>query len=148
MLATLTAQNVADYFLSLVDEDCGDGISNLKLQKLLYYAQGFHLAIYGKPLFNDPIEAWRYGPVVASVYHRYKNDNQPLPKPENIDLSLYDNPTTQLLGNVFEVYGQFSSWKLAALTHEESPWKDTPQNSIISHEAMQKYFSEELLENG
>ncbi|MDD5327181.1 MAG: DUF4065 domain-containing protein [Phycisphaerae bacterium] len=137
----LTAQQIADYFLSLVDEDCGDSLSNLKLQKLLYYAQGFHLAMYGEPLFDDPIEAWRYGPVVVDIYHNYKaNDNKPLPVPENIDLSLYSKKVKHLLNDVYEIYGQFSALKLANLTHEEAPWKSTDLNSIISHEEMEKYF--------
>ncbi len=50
----LTAFQIADYFLTLVDDEAGDGLSNLKLQKLVYYAQGFHLALTGKPLFGAP----------------------------------------------------------------------------------------------
>ena len=45
----------------------GELVSNLKLQKLLYYVQGFHLAVFGEPLFEEEIEAWMYGPVVPSV---------------------------------------------------------------------------------
>src|SRR5450631_518283 len=59
----LTARAVADYFLSLVDEEAGDSLSNLKLQKLVYYAQGFSLALTGKRLFDEAIEAWEHGPV-------------------------------------------------------------------------------------
>lgn len=47
-------------------------ISNLKLQKLLYYMQGFHLAYFDTPLFDDDIEAWMYGPVVPCVYNHFK----------------------------------------------------------------------------
>ena len=67
----LNCDDVAKYFLSLSDDSSGDYISNLKLQKLLYYAQGFHLAIFNKPLFNEPIEAWAHGPVVGSSYRKY-----------------------------------------------------------------------------
>jgi uncharacterized phage-associated protein len=52
------------HFLKLSQPDIGDVISNLKLQKLLYYAQGFYLAIYGKALFEEDIVAWEHGPVV------------------------------------------------------------------------------------
>ncbi len=54
----LTCFDVADYFLSRCDEDSGDAISNLKLQKLVYYAQGFSLALLGEPLFQNKMEAW------------------------------------------------------------------------------------------
>ena len=67
-----SAVDVARYFLAQSDDDAGDIISNLKLQKLLYYAQGVTLALTGKPLFSDPIEAWQHGPVVPSVYRLYK----------------------------------------------------------------------------
>lgn len=71
-----TALEVANWFLNYNDEkmysDGADYISNLKLQKLLYYAQGTFLAITNSPLFGDAIEAWMHGPVVPSVYHAYK----------------------------------------------------------------------------
>ena len=55
------------------NNESGDLMSNMKLQKMLYYQQGFHLAYFGTPLFDEDIEAWMYGPVVPSVYSHYKN---------------------------------------------------------------------------
>ncbi|HSX79064.1 MAG TPA: type II toxin-antitoxin system antitoxin SocA domain-containing protein, partial [Candidatus Saccharimonadia bacterium] len=60
----LDCYDVAQYFLAKADEDAGDLMSNLKLQKLVYYAQGFALALLDKPLFPQCIEAWIHGPVV------------------------------------------------------------------------------------
>ena len=57
----LSAHEIAKYFVSLVDEEAGDSISNLKLQKLLYYAQGFSLAFFDRPLFSESIKAWASG---------------------------------------------------------------------------------------
>jgi uncharacterized phage-associated protein len=71
-VATMKAQDVAEYFLTLVDDEAGDSLSNLKLQKLVYYAQGFHLALTEKPLFDEAIEAWEHGPVVPGLYHKLK----------------------------------------------------------------------------
>jgi len=69
----VSAHVIADVFLNLSRPDPGDTISNLKLQKLLYYAQGLHLAIYrGAPLFEEQLLAWNYGPVVECVYSRFK----------------------------------------------------------------------------
>ena len=68
----MSAQQVADYFLASADEE--ELVTNMKLQKLLYYAQGFHLAVHGEPLFHDPIVAWSHGPVVPEVYHRFKHN--------------------------------------------------------------------------
>ncbi|MGA8142178.1 MAG: type II toxin-antitoxin system antitoxin SocA domain-containing protein, partial [Desulfobaccales bacterium] len=69
----ISCVDVAKYFLSLTDEESGELISNLKLQKLVYYAQGFHLVFYDTPLFSERIEAWTYGPVVPDLYHEYKS---------------------------------------------------------------------------
>ena len=49
---------------SATDYDGGELMSNMKLQKMLYYQQGYHLAAFGTPLFDEDIEAWMYGPVV------------------------------------------------------------------------------------
>ena len=65
----LSCHDVAQYFLAQMDEDAGDLISNLKLQKLVYYAQGFALALHGRPLFRERVEAWTHGaPVVPELY--------------------------------------------------------------------------------
>ncbi|BAZ81967.1 MAG: Panacea domain-containing protein [Sphaerospermopsis kisseleviana] len=143
----LSCHDVAKYFLSQADEDAGDLISNLKLQKLLYYAQGFHLALYNEPLFPEPVEAWIHGPVVPEVYHEYKNfASSAIPIPEDIDFSIYDEKTVDLLDEVYSVYGQFSAWKLRNMTHNEEPWKDTDVSDVITHECLKKYFKTQLLD--
>ena len=71
MLKEFKAQNIADHFLAVANE-CGSFISNLKLQKLLYYAQAWHLAIYDTRLFPERFQAWVHGPVIPEIYHRYK----------------------------------------------------------------------------
>lgn len=140
----LTGFNVAEYFLAQADDEAGDLISNLKLQKLLYYAQGFFLAVYDEPLFNDTIEAWTHGPVVPSVYHTFKNyGSGGIGPPQNIDFSLYDDRTAALLDEVYAVYGQYSAWKLRNMTHEEPPWKNYV-GSVIPHSALKEYFKTQL----
>jgi len=99
------------------------------------------LAIHSKPLFTENIEAWTYGPVCPELYHKYKNyDSKALPIPDSIDFSKYNADTKDLLDEVYEVYGQYSAWKLMNLTHEEPPWRNTKQGAIISHDAMETYF--------
>lgn len=146
-MARPTCFDVADYFLSLVDEDTGDSISNLKLQKLLYYAQGFSLAIFGKPLFGDTIEAWELGPVVPAVYRKYKECGaNPIPPPSNLDISNFDEETINLLNEVYAIYGQYSAWKLSQMTHLEPPWKRAAikTDKIITHESLKEYFRTQL----
>jgi uncharacterized phage-associated protein len=136
----MPAREVAKYFVSLVDEEAGDSISNLKLQKLLYYAQGANLALYDAPLFPEPIEAWTHGPVVPDVYHRYKqHGGEPIPV-EQVDLDAYNEQVREVLDEVNEVFGQFSALKLRAMTHNEPPWIQTPQGETIPLDLMKEFF--------
>ncbi|MBQ3450856.1 MAG: SocA family protein [Selenomonadaceae bacterium] len=145
-----TADNVARWFLSrnalkaLSGET--DFISNLKLQKLLYYAQGIYLALYDEPLFEAPIEAWQYGPVVEAVYQKYKDNGadgiKNFKNPEE-NFSETEESTLQFVQNAF---GQFSAWKLSDMTHEESPWKNTPRNETIPLVKIQSYFKDNYIE--
>lgn len=141
-----TAHNVAKYFLALSEPEEGDSVSNLKLQKLLYYAQGFHLALCDKPLFAEPIQAWEHGPVVPVVYHEYK-ENGYLGIPVPLDFNpeeVLTKDERELLDEVWNVYGQFSAWKLRNMTHEEPPWCETPSGATITHEALRSYFKTQV----
>ena len=142
----LSAHDVAKYFVALVDEDAGDSISNLKLQKLLYYAQGFHLALHGKPLFHEKIKAWDHGPVVPQVYHMYKEHGANAIPKEEIDPHIYTKEVRELLDEVYSVYGQFSAGKLRSMTHNEPPWRDTPSGEAISHDALRQFFKTLLID--
>lgn len=143
-----TALDIAHYFLSLVKEEEGDAMTNLKLQKLLYYAQGFSLALYDEPLFEDQIEAWQHGPVCVAIYHQFKGYGSNAIPPVQVDLRKYDGRTQDLLNEVNRIFGQFSAWKLRNMTHEEPPWMDAYEmpNDTITHEAMSKYFKTQVVE--
>ena len=141
-----TALDVANYFLNLADngEESGELLSNLKTQKLVYYAQGFSLAILDEPLFEDSIEAWTHGPVVPNLYQEFKGyGSGPIPAPEDFDASEhFSGEQIELLNEVMDVYGQFSAWKLRNLTHEESPWKNNAATaSRITEEELKEFFS-------
>lgn len=139
----VTARQVADFFLSKADDDAGDLISNLKLQKLLYYAQGFYLALNDKPLFEEEIYAWTHGPVVPSIYDEFKEHGQAgIPKPA--ESPTFDEETVGLLDEVYTVFGQFSAWKLRNMTHEEPPWKRTKSGQVISKDALREYFKTQV----
>ncbi|MCH7713770.1 MAG: DUF4065 domain-containing protein [Chloroflexi bacterium] len=137
----LRAEDVARYFLANQDAEHGGSISNLKVQKLCYYAQGIALALLGKPLFLDDIVHWEHGPVVPTVYHNYQSHRgAAIPAPEDLDLTLYDRETQGLLDKVHRVYGQDSAWDLREKTQEEPPWINTPDGAAITHQKMRIYF--------
>jgi uncharacterized phage-associated protein len=139
----MTAREIANYFLTLQDEDGGD-ISNLKLQKLLYYAQGLHLASYGMPLFSEGIYAWQHGPVVPDIYQEFKQfGSGAIPRPKDFDDAIYQDEVKEFLNEVYEVFGQFSAWKLRNMTHEEAPYKEVASwQGKIRHEAMREHFEQ------
>jgi uncharacterized phage-associated protein len=137
----ISAQNVADYFLAQMSDDCGDTISNLKLQKLLYYAQGVNLAFHDTPLFRDRIRAWDHGPVIPSIYHKYKEyGDGAIPKPNNVNFAVFTKKDRTVMDEVWKVFGQFSAWKLRNMTHAEPPWKNTERDAVIPRAAMREYF--------
>ncbi|MBO9522132.1 MAG: SocA family protein [Nocardioidaceae bacterium] len=147
---THTARDIANWFLAWADELEGDdaGLTNLKLQKLLYYAQGHYLARSGTALFADPIEAWAHGPVVKSEYHRLKLygngaidvDNA---IPEDFDWDTFRDVEDHLI-RVWNSYGKYAAWALREKTHREAPWLDAfiagERNIVIPQDALRTYF--------
>ncbi len=120
-------------------------ICNMKLQKMLYYMQGFHLAYFDSPLFNEDIEAWMYGPVVPSVYEHFKSyGNSGIPYDKDVIMLSKEEET--LFNEVYRVYGDYSAIGLMNLTHSETPWKSVPTGvgSIIDKEIMKSYFKKRL----
>jgi uncharacterized phage-associated protein len=138
---------VAKYFLlkqRSLDDESSD-LSNLKLQKLVYYAQGLYLGIYGQPLFADDLEAWPHGPVVPALYHEYKGyGNAPIPPPDDFEMAEVPQETRSFLDRVYGYYGQYSAWRLREMSHIEAPWKDSFERgsgSTIEKDAMKAYFA-------
>ena len=119
-----SVHDVANYILHKGSQVEGVGnITNLKLQKLVYYVQGFHTVMLEKPAFDERMEAWLHGPVVPDLYHRVKAfGNSPISVPEDFDEATIDEQSAELIDEVLSVYGSFSAWQLRNLTHEETPW--------------------------
>jgi len=124
----------------------GDLMSNMKLQKMLYYQQGFHLAYFGTPLFDEEIEAWMYGPVIPSVYDHFKNNGrQGIDPGEGQEVPLESKEET-LFNEVYKVYGAYGATGLMEMTHRETPWKATPTGvgNIIRKNLMESFFKKRL----
>ena len=123
----------------IADED--DVVSNLKLQKLCYYAQGFCLAERGSPLFAERLERWQHGPVVRGLYHAFKQyDHNPIPRPASIRMSTYPEAALELMDRVYAEYGRYDAWALRNMTHREAPWAESPPSGVISKPRLRKYF--------
>jgi uncharacterized phage-associated protein len=144
-----SARTIAKWFVAWADADeDGDGnLTNLKLQKLLYYAQGHRLAQTGASLFEDQIQAWKHGPVVKTVYQEWRSEKAGelhLTDDDLFEFDEVDTVTTGLLIDVWERYGSLAAWVLRDLTHSEPPWRDSYEpdvnDIVISPEVMKRYF--------
>lgn len=146
---SINALDVANYLLWAEDRlEGSEGITPLKLQKLVYYCQGFHLAMFDQLLFPEKIEAWLHGPVVPELYHYFKESKDSIvPTPSHLENNGLTEPQIELLDDVLETYGQFSAWRLRNMTHEEAPWKNAYKqgcNNEISIDDMKAYFHTQL----
>lgn len=115
-------------------------ITNLKLQKLLYYVQGISLCMFGRKAFPEKIMAWSYGPVVNEVYQKYKdkhyNEIKVLKRSKGVSSGL-----EWVINEVVSTYGKMDANNLIVFTHEESPWKETCINKEIDVDSIIKYFN-------
>ena len=126
------------------------GFTHMKLQKLLYYMQGFHLAKVELPLFSEPVEAWEHGPVIREVWHVFKDsgaDDLPVSKyaMENpFDKKYFDSFQTALMSWVYQARGSLSAAELRRRTHKEIPWRNTYRPGYgreIPLRRLQRFFS-------
>lgn len=150
-----SAHCVGDYFLLQTDQNSGDAITNLKLQKLCYYAQAWHVTLMDRPLFSERIKAWAHGPVVPDLYHRFKKYRWDAIDPSDVRTDPYEDMHSddlQFLAQIWAQYGPMSGKQLEYLTHSEEPWKlaygDRPMGSAceneITLEAMKAYYGRQL----
>lgn len=144
------AYNVLDIANKLLchaaTSEVGELLSNMKLQKMLYYQQGFHLAYFDEPLFDEDIEAWMYGPVVPKIYDVFmKYGNKGIEPLDAEEIRLNDDEEI-LFDEVCHVYGAYSASGLMNLTHKESPWATTPtgKGNVITREKMSSFFKTRL----
>ncbi|MHC1745179.1 MAG: Panacea domain-containing protein [Syntrophobacteraceae bacterium] len=146
-----TPEQIADWFLCNIDRDAGDSITHLKLQKLVYYAQAWSLALFDRALFEEDFEAWVHGPVLYSLYQRYSTFAwQALPEPA--ECPQLDEQTEDLLKDILEIYSPLPAKRIEALTHSELPWKeargnlppDARSSAKIKKETMKKHYAEIL----
>ena len=137
LLMIVSAHDVAAELRRRVPE-----IGVLKLHKLLYYAQGWHLAWGGEPLFGERIRAWASGPVVADLWGDEKHGRS---RPEPHALS---GDQLATIDYIVERYGRYSGKDLVRMTHLEDPWRDASENEDlgavfdpeIAHEALRAWF--------
>ena len=151
-MTTISAIDTAKLTLALLknnDDEIIEYTSRLKLLKLLYYIQGYHLAMFNTPLFNDKIEAWLHGPVVPSVYQWAKNLTDEKLQDEAMNdeqmgaLNLHPRQT-ELISEVLNIYNKYSAYGLRDKTHTEMPWLsvyEQGKNNEITQDSLKNFFT-------
>ncbi|MGL6341495.1 MAG: Panacea domain-containing protein [Waterburya sp.] len=116
--------DIASYFIVKAYEDGIEAeMTNMKVQKLLYYSQSLYLALYDEPLFDEEIQAWRYGPVCPRAYRFYSDfEAKQLPIPNQEELSQIPDDQKDVLAEVWEYFGGYHAYRLSDMTHFEFPW--------------------------
>jgi uncharacterized phage-associated protein len=159
-----SAKAVANEFLKLAKVEHRT-LTPMQLLKLVYLAHGWYLAVTGRPLLDERVQAWRFGPVVPSVYHEFKKyGNGPIQEPARTTRIVSNDGGVKLVLTPFELegddvalakkvikevwdkYKHLSAVQLSNLTHlPDSPWSQTLNREIkgtpIQDAVIQQYFS-------
>lgn len=156
------AKQIATEFIQLARED-GKKLTPMQLQKLVYFAYGWYLAITGERLIDERVGAWKWGPVIPSLYNAFREyGSDPI---GDVPGELYfdgaelkvrkfplisndsrrDDAARSVIRRVWEIYGGYSASTLSSMTHEpNSPWSMTDGKDIrgtnISDDLIKNYF--------
>jgi uncharacterized phage-associated protein len=143
-----TTDTIADYILWMCHR-VGDLPTNWKLQKLVYYAHAWYIALYDRPLVDGEFQAWVHGPVHPALYSRFRGcgwdriNYQPPKKP------ILPPGVEKHINEVMDIYNKFTAWDLARMSHEETPWREArgnipesaPSKVAIRYDSIKKYYS-------
>lgn len=141
----VTAIDIANFFILYFQGEDND-LTVTKLNKLVYYAQGHYLAEKGVPLFNEEIEAWSHGPVIPSVYRKFKNQGILAKTSEGFCEDKITDEIRDMLLDVAMTFEEYSASALTRLTHKKgTPWsknepKEGERHKIIPKDCIKEYF--------
>ncbi len=146
------ARSVANWFIRKSIHD-DKPKTQLQIMKLVYFSHAWMLGIYGRPLISQTVKAWKYGPVVPTLYQDLKHwGNRPIERLiEGYTDTNFDSNALDILRQVDDVYGDLDAWHLSSLTHiPESPWfvtrVDKYEGATIADELIQDYFSQRTVD--
>lgn len=133
--------NVAQYIFTEYKKITGEIIDEMKLHKLLYFAQRESLAITNEPLFDGEFEGWKYGPVCKEIRNSITKDG----------ILDYDDDISEeskyIINNIILEYGSLASWKLSELSHKEKSWKNSREGLIEGENGNRKIKLEDIRED-
>ncbi len=138
--------DVAQYVIERCNSQ-GRSISNLKLQKILYFVQAQYLVSTGNKCFCEEIEAWDFGPVIPEAYHHYKAyGSANIPTFAKRNSKIISSNDRMVIDEIIDECSKRSASALVQITHNQAPWKNNyvpGQNNTIPAAEIRKYFEEE-----
>lgn len=147
-MVDLKSLSAAQYILDRARMSGDPALTPMQLIKLVYIAHGYMLGVYGRPLLNESVEAWQYGPVIPSVYHSVKEyKSSPVSYvPGAYQGYQFDPQERQILDYVAQVYGRHNGVILSSATHQPgTPWHQTwsmfGKNAIVSNDLIEAYYT-------
>jgi uncharacterized phage-associated protein len=164
-----SAKQVANEFLELAEREDVQ-LTPMQLQKLVYFAYGWYLAITGERLLNERVQAWQWGPVIPSLYTEFKPyGSGPITAPSgemfaedgkikyrpyrlNSTNPVKDAFARQVIKKVWDIYGKYSAVQLSSMTHAaNSPWSQSYDENVrgtdISDDLIKGYFQRIAVNN-
>lgn len=141
------ALDIARYVIERCSE-INRTISNLKLQKILYFIQAEFLVTKNLPCFAEEIQAWDFGPVVPDVYYRYRMfGSANIPCIGKSRASRIVSPRDkEILDDIIDECSRYSASALVEITHNQTPWIEAYEpgwNNEITTESIKRYFEED-----
>ena len=133
---------LSEYIVRQFSHQSPDGITPMKLQKLLYYIKVWTL-VAGYQFVQGNFEHWDYGPVNRQVYNHYKNYGNSAISLSKLDELNISGVEKELVDFILENYISFDAFTLSAMTHTEEPWKKTQSNEPISDELIISYYGQQ-----
>ncbi len=144
-VGTYSSIAVANCFLEIAARD-GEVLTPMKIQKLVYIAQGWYLGLFKKPLISEDVEAWRYGPVFPTLYKEFElYGGRAILSPLDEDRGSHGIKanTRRFLDAVWKAYRKYTAVQLSSLTHKDgTPWEQTSYKQIIEKDRIQDYYTE------
>lgn len=149
----LSVHEIGRYILARQDP-LTEPVTNMKLQKLVYLAQGTTLAMLHRSLWDTTalgarVTAWKQGPVVPDLWREYRTaESRPLPVPTDFDPDSYDGGSRAMVEAVITEYGKLTADQLSKLTHEHDPWvrsrervRSNPNDDVIAEPELEEFFT-------
>ena len=145
--------DASNFFIDLALNGENDLITNMRLNKMLYFAQAMSLVKLNAPIYQDEIEAWAYGPVIPSIYNKYKTYGRK--EIEEVDgnytSDCFSSDELEILLYTVNSYDKYSTNELVRLTHVKGgPWDvayNIKNNKIISKDEIRNYYKTNIIEN-